>query len=190
MGELSDTSNDRERRWRALMASAQDGDHAAYGELLSDLFPVLRRFVKRRWPNAHDTEDVVQEILVSIHTVRQTYDRGRPFTPWLMTIAARRVADAARSRYARANETTVDVLPETFQGDSAKTEQEERDDQETLRRVMAILPAAQRQAIELIKIQGLTLDEASRVTGKSVGSLKVGIHRAVKAMRQALERNG
>ncbi|MBI5012042.1 MAG: RNA polymerase subunit sigma [Methylocystis sp.] len=151
MSELSDTSNDRESRWRALMASAQDGDHAAYGELLSDLFPVLRRFVMRRWPNAHDTEDVVQEILVSIHTVRQTYDRRRPFTPWLMTIAARRVADA---------------------------------------RAMAILPAGQRQAIELIKIQGLSLDEASQVTGKSIGSLKVGIHRAIKAMRQALERNG
>ena len=67
MSELSDTSNDRESRWRALMTSAQDGDHAAYGELLSDLFPVLRRFVVRKWPNAHDTEDVVQEILVSIH---------------------------------------------------------------------------------------------------------------------------
>jgi RNA polymerase sigma-70 factor (ECF subfamily) len=55
---------------------------------------------------------------------------------------------------------------------------------------MAILPAGQRQAIELIKIQGLSLDEASQATGKSVGSLKVGIHRAIKAMRQALERIG
>lgn len=189
-GELSETPNDRESRWRALMALAQDGDQAAYGELLSDLFPVLRRFVMRRWPNAHDTEDVVQEILVSIHTVRQTYDRRRPFMPWLMTIAARRVADAARSRYARANETAVDVLPETFHGDAAKSDQEARDDQEALRQAMAILPAGQRQAIELIKIQGLSLNEASRVTGKSVGSLKVGIHRAVKAMRRALEGNG
>jgi RNA polymerase sigma-70 factor (ECF subfamily) len=191
VGELGDTSNDRESRWRALMASAQDGDHTAYGELLSDLFPVLRRFVLRRWPNAHDTEDVVQEILVSIHTVRQTYDRRRPFTPWLMTIAARRVADAARSRYARgANETTVDVLPETFLGDGAKSQQEASDDREAIRRAMALLPDGQRRAIELIKIQGLSLEEAAQITGKSVGALKVGIHRAIKAMRQALERNG
>lgn len=188
--ELSDTSNDRDIRWRALMAASQDGDHAAYAELLSDLFPVLRRFVMRRWPNAYDTEDVVQEILASIHTVRHTYDRKRPFTPWLMTIAARRVADAARSRYARANETTVDVLPETFQDDGAKSEQDARDDREALIRAMATLPAGQRHAIELIKLQGLSLDEAARVTGKSVGSLKVGVHRAIKAMRRALERDG
>jgi len=173
------------------MASAQDGDQAAYGALLSELFPVLRRFVLRRWPKAPDTEDVVQEILVSIHTVRQTYDRRRPFTPWLMTIAARRVADAARSRYARgANETTVDVLPETFIGDSTKSEQEASDDQAAIRRALAVLPAGQRRAVELTKIQGLSLDEAAQVTGKSVGSLKVGIHRAIKAMRQALERDG
>jgi len=107
-----------------------------------------------------------------------------------MTIAARRAADAARRRYARgANKTTVDVLPETFYGDGAKSEQETSDDQEAIRRTMAGLPASQRQAIELVKIQGLSLEEASQVTGKSVGSLKVGVHRAIKAMRQALERN-
>ncbi|MFO1126789.1 MAG: sigma-70 family RNA polymerase sigma factor [Methylocystis sp.] len=172
------------------MAAAQDGDQAAYGELLSDLFPVLRRFVMRRWPNAHDAEDVVQEILTSIHTVRQTYERKRPFTPWLMTIAARRVADAARSRYARAHEMTVDILPETFDGDGAKSEQEARDYREALARAMATLSSSQREAIELIKLKGLSLDEAAQVTGRSVGALKVGVHRAIKAMRDAMERDG
>jgi RNA polymerase sigma factor (sigma-70 family) len=171
------------------MASAQDGDRAAYATLLSDLFPFLHRFVIRKWPNTYDAEDVVQEILVSVHTVRQTYDRRRPFTPWLMTIAARRIADAARRRYARgANETTVDALPETFPGDDTKSEQETADNQDTLRRAMAVLPDGQREAIELIKLQGLSLDEAAKATGKSVGSLKVGVHRAIKTMRQALER--
>jgi len=181
--------NDRESRWRALMLSAQDGDRKAYAALLSELFPVLERFARRKWPKTHDAEDVVQEILVSIHTVRHTYDRRRPFMPWLMTIAARRVADAARRRYARgANETTVDVMPETFYGEHTKTEQEMSDDQEALRKALAILPEGQREAIELLKIQGLSLDEAAQVTGKSVAALKVGVHRAIKAMRQALER--
>lgn len=192
MSDLNDNATAakaRENRWRALMLSAQSGDRSAYAALLSELFPVLHRFVTRRWPNAHDAEDVVQEILVSVHSVRQTYDPRRPFTPWLMTIAARRVADAARRRYARgANETTVDIMPETFDGDETKSEQEIYDDQETLRKAMATLPQGQREAIELIKIQGLSLNEAAKVTGKSVGSLKVGIHRAIKAMRLALER--
>lgn len=181
-------AKDDERRWRALMTSAQDGDVAAYAELLSDLLPVLHRFVRRKSGNAQDADDVVQEILVSLHTVRQTYDPRRPFTPWLMTIAARRVADAARRRYARgANEIAVDVLPETFQGDETKFEQEASDVAEDLRKALAVLPQSQREAIELIKIRGLSLEEAAEATGKSVGSLKVRVHRAIKAMRQALE---
>jgi RNA polymerase sigma-70 factor (ECF subfamily) len=52
---------------------------------------------------------------------------------------------------------------------------------------MATLPEGQRQAVELLKLQGLSLEEASSVTGKSVSSLKVTVHRALKAMRQALE---
>jgi RNA polymerase sigma factor (sigma-70 family) len=181
--------NDRERRWRALMLAARDGDRSAYAELLTELFPVLRRFVLAKWPNAQDAEDIVQEILASVHTVRHTYDSRRPFTPWLMTIATRRGVDAARRRYARgANETTVGVMPETSSGDASKSEQETSDDHDALRKAMATLPQGQREAIELLKIKGLSLDEAALVTGKSVGSLKVGVHRAIKAMRQLLER--
>ncbi len=191
MSNRTDTAakHANEERWRALMRSAQNGDGKAYAQLLSELLPLLRRVVTHKWPRTLDAEDVVQEILVSVHAVRRTYDASRPFTPWLMTIAARRMADAARRNYARsANETTVDVMPETFSAGDAKLDHEARDEQEDLRKAMSTLPNGQRQAIELLKIQGLSLQEASEVTGKSVTSLKVSAHRAVKAMRQALER--
>lgn len=183
------TRNERDERWRALMRSAQGGDGKAYAQLLSDLLPMLRRVVAQRWSNPPEIEDIVQEILVSLHMVRHTYDPHRPFMPWLMTITTRRIADAARRRYARsANETTVDVMPETFLGDDTKTEQETSDDQEALRKAMSVLPEGQREAIELLKIQGLSLEEASQLTGKSIASLKVGVHRAIKTMRESLER--
>jgi DNA-directed RNA polymerase specialized sigma24 family protein len=114
----------RELRWQALMRAAQDGNNAAYAQLLSEILPTLRRMVAYKWPGTGDVEDVVQEILLSVHTVRHTYDPARPFMPWLMTIATRRTIDAARRRTVRsANETTVDVMPETFSGDQTKTEQ-------------------------------------------------------------------
>lgn len=182
------TRRDREERWRALMRAGQDGDGKAYGQLLSEILPLLRRVVTYKWPGAPDIEDVVQEVLVSLHTVRRTYDPDRPFMPWLMTITTRRIADAARRRHARnLNETTVDVMPETFSGNPAKTEQETSDDREALNKVMSTLPDGQREAIELLKIQGLSLQEASQVTGKSVASLKISVHRAIKAMREALQ---
>jgi RNA polymerase sigma factor (sigma-70 family) len=181
---------EREERWRQLMRAAQDGDNAAYATLLSEILPALRRLVAYRWPSAPDVEDVVQEIVLSVHTVRHTYDPTRPFMPWLMTIAIRRTIDAARRRTARnANETTVDIMPETFSGDDAKNEQEISDDQEAIRRALAQLPDGQRQAVELMKVKGLSLQEASAVTGKSVASLKVSVHRGLKTMREVLKRD-
>ena len=186
---IHETKLAREQRWQALMRAAQDGDNVAYARLLSEILPMLRRVVAHKWPSAPDVEDVVQEILLSVHSVRHTYDPGRPFMPWLMTITTRRVFDAARRRTTRsANETTVDVMPETFLGNGAKTEQEISDDQETIRRAVAQLPDGQREAVELMKLQGLSLHEASAVTGKSVASLKVSVHRAIKTMREMLER--
>ncbi len=180
---------EREQRWQRLMRAAQDGDNVAYAALLSEILPVLRRSVAYRWPSALDVEDIVQEIVLSVHTVRHTYDPTRPFMPWLMTIATRRTIDAARRRTARnANETTVDIMPETFSGDTAKNEQEISDDQEAIRRALAQLPDGQRHAVELMKVKGLSLQEASAMTGKSVASLKVSVHRALKTMREVLKR--
>lgn len=129
----------REERWRQLMEAAQKGDKGAYEDLLSDLLPVLRSYVRRKWRNAADVEDVVQDILLSIHGVRQTYDPRRPFMPWLMTIAKRRLIDAARKVSARSkHETTVEVMPETFQEHDAKTEYDTYDDQEAIRSAFGI----------------------------------------------------
>ncbi|BDV32536.1 sigma-70 family RNA polymerase sigma factor [Methylocystis iwaonis] len=179
----------REARWRTLMSAAQEGDNTAYATLLTEMLPLLRRSVAYKRPGASDVEDIVQEILISIHTVRHTYDPGRPFMPWLMTIVARRAIDALRRQSARsAHETTVDVLPETFSGDDAKSEQEVSDDQEFLRRALSQLPDGQREAIELMKIRGLSLQEASVATGRSVASLKVSVHRAIKTMRDYLKK--
>lgn len=179
----------RDQRWGAMMRAAQDGDNASYSALLTELLPILRGTVAKRWRNRQDVEDIVQDILLSLHSVRHTYDPARPFMPWLMTIALRRVADAARRLAARsANETTVEIMPETFAGDETKSSQETSDDQEALRAALLALPAGQRQAVELMKVQGLSLREASGRTGKSVASLKVTVHRALKAMKQSLDK--
>ncbi len=179
----------REERWCLLMRAGQEGDGAAYARLLSELLPMLRRVVQRKWRSPQDVEDIVQEVLLSVHAVRQTYDPRRPFMPWLMTITSRRIADAARKVSARsANETTVDVMPETFAGRETKKEEEAVDDKEAIRWAMSMLPEGQREAIELLKLKGLSLQEASAVTGKSVAALKVTVHRAIKAMRANLNR--
>jgi len=188
LGERGSTdSRAREQRWRRQMQAAQDGDKAAYQALLADIMPLLGRIVQRTWRSPQDVEDIVQDVLLSVHAVRHTYDSRRPFVPWLLTIARRRIADAARRSSSRAvHETTVDVMPETFLGDETKNEQEGSDDQTAIRDALVGLTGGQREAVELLKLQGLSLNEASAITGKSVAALKINVHRGLKALRRKM----
>ncbi len=176
-------------RLASLMRAAQDGDSVAYAQLLTIITPVLRRTVQRqRWfSQPADVEDLVQEILVSLHAVRGTYDPDRPFLPWLLAIARNRMVDALRRRGRRAaNEVSVAEYPETSLGESANTMEGAYGDPEALRRAIGRLPPGQRRAIELLKLQELSLKEASARSGMSVGALKVAVHRGMIALRKAL----
>jgi len=180
-----------EARLAALMRSAQAGDADAYAALMQDLAGRVRRIVRHRrgFLEQADVEDLVQDVLLSVHAVRATYDATRPFIPWLLAIMRHRLADAAR-RYARygAREVVVDNLDVTFFSDSTNTMTTTYGDPEALREAIADLPAGQRSAIELLKLRELSLKEAAAASGTSVGALKVATHRAMDALRRKLKK--
>ena len=170
-----------------LMRAAQEGDSAAYGRLLSAVAPIIRRVVAGRWTGSEDADDVVQDVLLSLHQVRHTYDPDRPFLPWLKAIARNRLADVQRRQGRRArSELAVDVLPETFSEDETKEPIDRLADAEALSRTMADLPPRQRQAVELVRLKELSLKEASAASGMSIAALKVSMHRAMKTLRVKL----
>ncbi len=173
------------------MRSAQDGDAAAFASLLREVTPLLRRKVLRKGWARHpqNAEDIVQEILLSVHTARATYDPERPFLPWLMAIARNRMADAAR-RDARqaAYEVAVEHLPEIRSEADQHAVLCRWDDQEQLRKAIHQLPPAQRQAIELLKLREMSMKEARAATGISIAALKVSVHRAIKALGALLDK--
>jgi RNA polymerase sigma-70 factor (ECF subfamily) len=180
-------------RLRELMARAQAGDRTAYRDLLGEIVPMVRRAVagRYRYFSTEDAEDVVQDVLLSLHKVRATFDGQRAFLPWLMAIVHNRAIDTVR-RVARKNgrETAVDEYPETFDGAQTNTLDETYGDPEALRAAVAKLPAKQRLAIEMLKLRELTLKEASAESGMSVASLKVSVHRATRALRVTLSGHG
>jgi len=177
----------RERDWSGLMAAAQDGDRAAYDRLLREILPFIRAVAARQHRAPDRIEDVVQDVLLTLHRVRHTYDPTRPFTHWLATVARRRSIDALRRRgRTEKNEVIDPVAYETFADPAANREAEVRERASGLGSAIASLPKGQREAIELLKLREMSLDEAARVSGKSIASLKVSVHRAIKALRAQL----
>jgi RNA polymerase sigma-70 factor (ECF subfamily) len=184
-----DTTADNQDPLGTLMCLSQAGDRSAYDRLLRECAALVRRTVRRRHPYLceADAEDLVQDILLSLHTVRATYDVTRPFIPWLMAIVRNRTADMAR-RYTRrsAREVAVEQYPETFDEAGANTPDEVYGDPEALRQALSKLPKGQQTAIELLKLKEMTLKEASKASGMSVSALKVATHRATRALRMTL----
>jgi RNA polymerase sigma-70 factor (ECF subfamily) len=180
--EPSDASD-----WAALMARAQDGDAQAYRRLLAELAPYLRAMAARYHRDRRDVEDTVQDILLTIHGIRHTYDPKRPFKPWLVGIGRRRIIDRLRQqRRARSHEEALETEHETF-AEAETNPIEEKSDARALRAAVARLPPGQRQAVTLLKLQEMSLKDAAAISGMSMISLKVASHRGLKSLRRILE---
>ena len=184
-GAHATASVTRDVDWSILMARAQEGDRTAYHRLLQEITPYLRSLAARRHRHPSDVEDAVQDVLLTIHSIRQTYDPTRPFAPWLVAIANRRFIDRLRRRgRTRDREIPLTAEHETFCEPQANLE--ESPDRHELEGAINDLPPAQQRAVRLLKLKEMSLKEAATVSGMTVASLKVNVHRALKNLRKML----
>jgi RNA polymerase sigma-70 factor (ECF subfamily) len=150
---------------------------------LTSIIPFVSAVVRNSGMWAEQAEDVVQDVLLTVHRIRHTYEPGRPVKPWLSAIASRRAIDAMR-RWGRvgAKEVHNDAAYETF-ADPQANKEEDGDFARQLARMSSELSPGQKEALELVKLREMSLAEASIHSGQSVALLKVNIHRAIKKMR-------
>lgn len=164
-----------------LMAAAQTGDRQAYGVLLGEARRWLLRYLARK-VQPGQLDDLVQEVLLSVHTKRASFDPSRPFLPWLAAIARYRWVDHLRRSYRQA---------EVALGDHDMAEPDGSDAvlaRISLDRLFGSLPAAQATAIELVKIEGRSVSEAAARCGQSEPLVKVNIHRGLKRLAALIEK--
>jgi len=180
-----------DHRRSALMAAAQAGDSAAYQMLLRDCIPVIKGVARRRRVDADRIDDVVQDVLLTIHRARHTYDPSRSFTAWLCVIAERRSIDLLRrTRRVDMREVHAPLAFESHADDAAADPLRglaHADATSTVARALATLPARQREAVQLFVLEERSLADTSALTRRTRGSLKVNLHRALKALRIKME---
>jgi RNA polymerase sigma factor (sigma-70 family) len=169
----------REKTLRDLMVRSQKGDKQAYSVLLEQTGIWLRRyFAQKIAPDAVD--DLVQETLISLHRKRASFDPSRAFLPWLAAIARYRWVDRLRQTYRHAACELLDVHGTDSHADVVGA-------QISIERLLTQLPRAQAEAIRLVKIDGLSIMEASAKTGQSAPLVKVNIHRGIKRLTALIE---
>ena len=174
-----------EHAWPSLMRRAQDGDQQAYRLLLRALVPVLRARVRRRIFDDVLAEDVVQDVLITIHRLRHTYDPEMPLLPWVSAIISARSVDTLRRQGRSRNREVGD--DEALGGSAdipASATFANLHAQRDLARMLSILPKRQRQMVELVKLQELSLTDAAQESRLSVSAVKSLLHRALMRLRE------
>ncbi len=170
------------------MQQAQQGDSAAYQELLGALVPVIRRYLARRLFNKNNIEEITQEILLALHTARHTYLPQLPFDRWLYSIARYKMIDALRKMYRHDNNAETNIEIETFSAISTN----DSDDGFTkdLHQALMQLTSKQKDIVTLAKLEGYTAAEVAKKLGMTETAVKVSIHRSLETMRIWLIKNG
>jgi RNA polymerase sigma-70 factor (ECF subfamily) len=132
----------------------------------------------------------VQDVLLTVHAIRHTYDPHRPFGPWLVAIAKRRIIDRLRRQgRTRTREVVLDFEDVTLSTPGANLGEADWN-KRVLEDAIERLPPGQRDAVRLLKLQELSLQQAALASGMSVAALKVAMHRAMKNLRKMLTNSG
>lgn len=167
---------------RALMLAGLAGNEASHTSLLTKLSAYLRAYFKNQLArigrSPSEAEDLVQETLIALHTRRHTYDGSRLLTPWVYAIARYKLVDYLRRTKAANKNVPVEEAEEVFALDDVSAVESGLD----LTRLLAQLAPKMRQAIQFVKLDGLSVSDAAARAGMSESAIKVSVHRGLKAL--------
>lgn len=167
---------------KALFLRGLAGDSQAHGAFLREIAGYVRAFLRRRMRDPGEAEDLVQETVLAIHTKRDTYDPAYPVTAWVYAIARYRLIDRVRRRQRQGVEIPAEDVAELFSADEIQAAEARRD----VRQLLERLPAKQRDAIRLVKLEEVSVRDAAARTGLSESDIKISIHRGLKTLMRLM----
>ncbi len=152
------------------------------------IFPVrhkLYRLALRLTGNAHEAEDIVQDVLEKVWRAPEVQTQQvQNWEAWCMTLTRNRSLDQTRQQ-ARRRTTTLDQAPETWtESVSAAVENQEQLDQ--VRRLIQQLPEKQRTVLHLREVEEMPYADIAELLDIPLDQVKVTLHRARKTLRAAL----
>ncbi len=175
----------QDEEWNGWAAAAQQGDKRAYAALLKGIAPFIRGMITGGLANADWADDIVQEVLISVHKSLHTWSPDRPFRPWLAAIASFRKADFLRRHYGARGDRKISLDDADFSA-LPVTDPAHAGELKDIEDALASLPDKQRKVFELMKIKGYSASEVASEMGMTVTAVKVSAHRAAAKLKEAL----
>ena len=174
----------------SLIDRAVGGDAEAFGRLYDMYADRIYRHIYYRISNIEDARDLTQEVFMKAWQALPRYRRTKtPFLGWLFTISHNRVIDYYRTKKDCAYLNDNAILIEDREGSPERLAEDQFTQQE-IRRVIIQLPKDQQQVILMSFIEGFAYKEIATALNKTEGNIRVIMYRALKKMREILDRAG
>jgi RNA polymerase sigma factor (sigma-70 family) len=175
------TTSSQEEDWAMWMRAAMTGDAGAYRQLLVSLAPHVRAVARSRCRSLgapeSEAEDLVQEVLLTIHLKRGTWDQSRPIGPWVAAITRNRLIDVLRRR-GRHIAVPIEDVVDSLQAEARKPELSTRD----VDSLLGHLKPQQRDIVRSVSLDGNSIRETADRLHMTEGAVRVTLHRALKAL--------
>jgi RNA polymerase sigma factor (sigma-70 family) len=156
------------------MRRVQDGDRPAYDLLYHRWKEPIFAFLLRRTGDRRFAEEAHQETWLRVYRFRSRFDPGRPFRPWLYSIAANAGRDARRPQR------DLLILPADVTAPHDATEL-----RDALVKALFSLSPRDRRLI-LLESEGFAPREIATMQGLRAGTVRVRLHRARQRLVAAL----
>jgi RNA polymerase sigma-70 factor (ECF subfamily) len=179
-----------------LMLAVQQGDQAAYHRLFEKHVAGVIGFAMQFVGNRARAEELAQDVFLQIYRTRSRYAPRARFKTWLYRMVTNACLSELRRPEHRFRLEPLDPPPGEHADDApavveapSRSSEEMALDHETLDRLrtaVAELPAQQRAALLLARVNGLSYDEVAASLSCSVSAVKSLIHRATATLRQQM----
>jgi RNA polymerase sigma-70 factor (ECF subfamily) len=171
-----------------LMQKVRDGDLAKMAVLFERHHRALFRYFLRLTGNRELSEDLVQDVYFRMLKYRHSYRDGNPFTSWMYQVARNAHLDGAQKH--KGETPLFDERHDMGMQEPASAEPDpseilrRRQDLGLLRRALAALPVEKRELLVLSRFQNLKYEQIADILACDVGTVKVRVYRAIKALSQ------
>ncbi|NVO16851.1 MAG: sigma-70 family RNA polymerase sigma factor [Rhodoplanes sp.] len=173
-----------DQQWATWMKAALAGDALAYRSFLAAVTPTLRSMVRHDCQGfgarVCDVEDIVQDVLLTIHLKGGTWDQSRPLGPWLSTIVRNKLIDTLRRRGRHVIIPLEDVMERL-----PAPEETECLPAYDVGRLIGRLRDSQREIVRAVTIDGSSVRETAQRLNMTEGAVRVALHRALRVLAMA-----
>jgi RNA polymerase sigma-70 factor (ECF subfamily) len=143
----------------------------------------IRRYLARMVGDA-DADDLLQDVFERAQAA--THD-ARPSSGWLYRIARNAALDVLRGRAVREREATAQAFHDEAPSETPHDDLARTRTRSCILGLIDLLPPGQRDIVRLTELRGLSDREAAERLGVTVGSAKIRLHRARRALRELME---